>query len=124
MSWISVTSVLQLIVGLGLLNVWLVRPKSSTAYRGGGATSLREEFAVYGLPDVVFYIVGALKISAGVILIAGIWTPLPVRLAAAVIAALMVGALVMHVKVGDPVKKAVPATLMLAMSATIVVLTA
>jgi len=119
MSWISISSILQLVVGLGLLNVWLVRPQSATAYRGGGAASLREEFAVYGLPEAVFYVVGALKISAGVILIAGIWTPLPVRLAASVIAALMVGALAMHLKVGDPLKKALPATLMLAMSTTI-----
>jgi len=46
MSWLSVTAVLQLVVGLGLLNVWLVRSRSATEYRGGSATSLREEFAV------------------------------------------------------------------------------
>jgi hypothetical protein len=45
-----------------------------------------------------------------------------VREAAAVIAALMVGALLMHVKVGDPIKKAVPATIMLALSASIALL--
>jgi len=124
MAWLSVTSVLQLVVGLGLLNVWLVRSKSATEYRGGSATSLREEFAVYGLPGFAFYVVGILKVSAAIVLIAGVWFELPVRLAAAIIAALMVGALLMHLKVGDPIKRAVPATVMLVLSAAIVVLTA
>jgi len=125
MEWFSVAAVLQLIVGLGLLNVWLVRSKSATAYRGGTATSLREEFAVYGLPSAAFFVVGALKITSAVIFIVGVWvSALPVTIAAGVIAALMVGAIIMHVKVGDPVTKALPATAMLAMSASILLLTA
>ena len=120
MEWLSLTSVLQLVVGIGLLNVWLVRPRSATAYRGGSATSLQEEFAVYGLPSFAFYVVGALKVTSAVILIVGVWFALPVREAAGVIAALMVGALLMHVKVGDPIKKALPATTMLVLSAAIV----
>jgi hypothetical protein len=122
MSWLTVPSVLQLIVGIGLLNVWLVRPRSATAYRGGESTSLKEEFAVYGLPGFAFYAVGALKITAALVLIAGVWLELPVTIAAGVVAALMVGALLMHVKVGDPAMKALPATVMLALSATIVLL--
>ncbi len=123
MEWLTVPAVLQLIVGLGLLNVWLVRPKSPTAYRGGGAASLREEFAVYGLPGAAFYLVGALKIASALVLIAGVWLPLPVALAAAVIAALMVGAVVMHLKVRDPLSRALPATAMLVLSSTIILLT-
>jgi hypothetical protein len=122
MSWVSIPAVLQLIVGVGLLNVWLLRSKSATEYRGGSATSLREEFEAYGLPEIAFYVVGGLKILAGIVLIAGTWIALPVTLAAAVVAALMVGALAMHVKVGDPVKKSVPAALMLVMSLAIVIL--
>ena len=34
MEWLSLANLLQLIVGLGLLNVWLVRRRSATAYRG------------------------------------------------------------------------------------------
>lgn len=124
MGWLTVTTALQLIVGLGLLNVWLVRAASPTAYRGGEARSLREEFAVYGLPPLAFVLVGATKVAAAVVLIAGVWAPLPVRPAAAVVAALMVGALAMHVKVGDPARKALPATLMLVMNGAIVVLAA
>jgi hypothetical protein len=121
-----VVDVLQLVVGLGLLNVWIVRSRSATAYRGGDATSLREEFATYGLPAAAFVIVGVLKVASALVLIAGVWidAPVPVRIAASVVAALMVGAIAMHVKVGDPAKKALPATLMLAMSTTIALLAA
>lgn len=128
MSSLTVASVLQIVVGLGLLNVWLVRSKSATAYRGGEASSLRDEFAVYGLPSAVFYLVGALKITAAAVFIADVLAgsriDLPVGIAAGVVAALMVGALIMHVKVRDPIKKAVPASVMLAMSATIMLVTA
>lgn len=119
-----IVDVLQLVVGLGLLNVWIVRSRSATAYRGGDATSLREEFATYGLPAAAFVIVGVLKVASALVLIAGVWIDAPVRIAAGVVAALMVGAIAMHVKVGDPAKKALPATLMLAMSTTIALLAA
>lgn len=118
----SVASLLQVIVGLGLLNVWLVRGRSSTSYRGGTAGTLRDEFAAYGFPGFAYYLVGALKIGSAIILIAGVWMALPVRAAAGLVAALMVGALAMHLKVGDALIKSLPAALMLAMSAAIVAL--
>ncbi len=122
MEWLSLPNLLQIMVGLGLLNVWLVRRGSSTFYRGGSAKTLQEEFATYGLPGFAFYVVGALKIGAAVILVAGVWMALPVREAAGLVAALMLGAIVMHLKVGDPVAKSLPAAAMLAMSAAIVAL--
>ena len=122
MEWLSLASLLQLIVGLGLLNVWLVRGRSATSYRGGAAQTLQGEFAAYGLPGFAFYLVGALKIGAAVVLIAGVWFALPVRAAAGLVAALMIGAIAMHFKVGDPLMKSLPAALMLAMSAAIVAL--
>lgn len=122
MEWLSLTNLLQIIVGLGLLNVWLVRGRSSTSYRGGAAQTLQKEFAAYGLPGFAFYVVGALKIGAAVVLIAGVWMALPVRAAAGLVAALMIGALAMHLKVGDPLMKSLPAALMLALSAAIVAL--
>ncbi len=122
MEWLSLASLLQLIVGLGLLNVWLVRRRSATAYRGSTAQTLQEEFAAYGLPGFVFYLVGALKIGAAVVLIAGVWVALPVRAAAGLVVVLMLGAVAMHLKVSDPLSKAVPAALMLALSAAIVAL--
>ena len=118
----SVLVVLQLVVGLGLLNVWLLRSRSATSYRGGEARTLKEEFHAYGLPDSMFYLVGLLKVGAGVVLVAGVWLDLPVQAAAGVVALLMVSAIAMHVKVGDPVGRSVPAALMLIMSAGIVLL--
>jgi len=115
MSSSAVSIILQVIAGLGLINVWLVRPRSATAYRGGSAKTLREEFDAYGLPEWCFYAVGASKIVAAVLLIVGIWVPQVVMPAALVVAALMVGALAMHVKVKDPLTKSVPALLMLAL---------
>ena len=118
----TIASVLQILVGLGILNVWLLRRQSATAYRGGAAKNLKEEFAAYGLPAPMFYIVGGLKIICGVLLLVGLAYPPVVLPAAAVVAVLMVGAVAMHLKVGDPVTKYVPATLMLAMSGAICVI--
>ncbi len=112
-------SALQLIIGAALLNVWLVRARQSTAYRGGAARSLKQEFAEYGLPQALFYVVGTLKVISGVILIAGVWLPLPVAPAAAVVAALMIGAIAMHIRKKDPLVKSVPAVLLLALSAAL-----
>lgn len=118
----SISMILQVVVALGLLNVWLVRAGSATSYRGGDARSLKEEFAAYGLPAFFFYLVGALKIGSAVMLIAGIWIDALVMPAATIVAVLMVGALVMHVKVHDPAIKSLPAFLMLVMSGSLLVL--
>ncbi len=116
---LSISTLLQVVVALGLLNVWLLRAARATAYRGGDSRSLKEEFAAYGLPELAFYVVGALKILSAILLIAGIWYPALVLPAAAVVAVLMVGALAMHVKVQDPAIKSLPAFLMLLMSASL-----
>lgn len=122
MEWLSLVGLLQLIAGLGLLNVWLVRARSATSYRGGAAQTLQGEFAAYGLPGFVFYLVGVLKVGAAFALIAGVWIGLPVQAAAGLVAALMIGALAMHLKVGDPPMKSIPAAVMLALSVAIVAL--
>ena len=123
----GIVDVLQLVVGLGLLNVWLVRRDRPTAFRGGSATTLREEFAAYGLPPLAYPVVGTLKVTAALVLVAGALLPLPdaaVPAAAVVVAVLMLGAIAMHLKVRDPLVRALPATAMLALSAAIVALSA
>lgn len=112
--------ILQLVVGLGLLNVWMIRRRGPTGYRGGQAQTLRGEFEAYGLPSWMFFVVGGLKVVAGLALIAGIWVPVLVRPAALVVAALMVGAIAMHVKVKDPVQRSLPALAVLVMCLWIV----
>lgn len=116
---LTLDAILQLVLGLGLLNVWLVRSGKATGYRGGASTNLRDEFAAYGLSEGVFYAVGALKLGCAAALLAGLWMPNLILPAVSVLVALMVGALAMHVKVNDPPIKSLPAALMLAMSGTL-----
>ena len=114
-----VISILQIAVAAGLLNVWLLRFQRSTPYRGGDARSMREEFAVYGLPGWFRYVIGTLKVGSALCLIAGLWLRFLVFPAALLIALLMLGALAMHLKIRDPLKKSVPALVMLALTAAI-----
>ena len=113
------TTILQLIVALGILNVWLVRSGQATAYRGGSAKTLREEFAAYGLPFWFMWVVGVLKVGLALALLAGLWLQPVAQPAAIGLGLLMVGALVLHLKVGDPVKKALPSIAVLTMCAAI-----
>jgi hypothetical protein len=106
----------QIIVALGLVNVWILRFGRKTAYRGGAGESLPGEFAAYGLPSWSVWLVGALKLSCAALFVAGIWLPKAVAPAAGLLIGLMLGALLMHVKVRDPLIRSLPAALMLGMS--------
>lgn len=114
--------IIQVIVALGLLNVWLVRAAKSTAYRGGGAKTIREEFEVYGLPSFMVYVVGILKVLIALTMLAGIWLQFLVLPSAALLILLMIGAFIMHLKVKDPFKKTIPSLLMLGMAIAIALL--
>jgi len=105
----------QIIVALGLLNVWLLRFNRATSYRGGEAKNMTQEFVAYGLPVWSTYVVGALKVGSALCLIAGIWLQFLVLPAALVILFLMIAALVMHAKIHDPLIKSLPAFIMLAL---------
>lgn len=115
----TLSNLAELVVALGLLNVWLLRSKLSTPFRGGSSQNLRDEFHAYGLSDSVFRLVGTLKISCALALIAGLWLPLLTLPAAMIIVILMSGALSMHIKVGDPARKSIPAFFMLLLSLAI-----
>ena len=112
--------ILQIVAALGLLNVWLLRANRSTAYRGGAAGNMREEFAAYGLPAGMVIVVGVLKVGAALALIAGIWYRPLVLPAALLICVLMVGALAMHLKIHDAPRKSAPAAGMLTLGVLIV----
>ena len=114
--------VLQLIVALGILNVWLLRSKMATSYRGGNAKNLREEFATYGLPYWFMCVVGILKVGLAIALLAAIWVPALRQPAAFGMGVLMTGAFVMHLKVKDPISKALPSLWVLALCLAIALL--
>ena len=100
---------IQLAVALGLLNVWLLRTGKPTPWRGGAAKNMREEFAAYGLPSWFMWVIGSLKVTLAVLLIAGLWVRSIAAPAAIGVAVLMLGAVTMHIKAGDPLKKSLPA---------------
>lgn len=114
-----ITIFLQIFVAFGLLNVWVIRRDQKTPYRGSDASSLKSEFAAYGLPLWSFYVIGFIKISSALLLLLGLWIPFLVFPAALVVSLIMFGALCMHIKVRDPVKKFLPALIMLFFSIVI-----
>ncbi len=113
-------SALQVLIALGLINVWIVRFKKATSYRGAGAQNMKEEFAVYGLPDWSVYVVGFLKMVIAIIMILVLLVP-PLMITVGIpafglLSVLMLGAIAMHIKVKDSLIKTLPAISMLAMS--------
>jgi uncharacterized membrane protein YphA (DoxX/SURF4 family) len=112
----TAVTIIQIVVALGIFNVWLLRFGRSTDWRGGAATNMKEEFQVYGLPGWSMQVVGFLKLLFAVCLIVGIWLQPLTRPAAVGLAILMLGAVAMHIKVKDPLKKSLPALTMLVLS--------
>lgn len=74
----------------------------------------------YGLPAWCVVVGGVLKVGPALALLAGLWYPVLVRPAAVVVGVLMLGAVAMHRKARDPLKKYVPAVVMLALAVTLV----
>lgn len=99
----------QTAAALWILNVWFHRFNKDTGYRGGNATNMKEEFEEYGLSETTMYAVGAAKVSLAGLMLAGLVVPRVTRPASIGLAAFMVGAMGMHIKVGDSVKRYLPA---------------
>ncbi len=106
----------QSVAGLWILNVWFNRFNKDTGYRGGEATNMQEEFAEYGIPKNAMYAVGAMKVSLAVLMLVGNVAPKFTRPASLGLAAFMVGAMGMHFKVKDPIKRSLPAISVLSLS--------
>ena len=115
--------VLQLIISIGLINVWFFRFNKATEYRGGDAKNMREEFQAYGLPSWSMYLVGAAKVIIAVMLIVSIWLKELLIYNLLALAVLMIAAVLMHIKVKDPIKKSYPALSILFMIALILYFT-
>ncbi len=117
-----ITTILQIILALALINVWLVRFHKPTQYRGKGAANMEQEFKAYGLPTWFMYLVGAAKMLIAALLVIGLWIPAVVLPAASVLVILMLGAVAMHIKVRDVFIRTVPALLMLGMAVAVVLI--
>jgi len=112
--------ILILIVSIVVLSAWTWRLKMATIFRGENATTMLDEFLVYGLNENIMYMVGGLKILAALGLLLGLIYKKFIIPCALVIATLMLGAVFMHFKVSDEIHKFFPATLMLICSLSII----
>ena len=117
----NLSTILAALIGVALLNVWIIRVNCPTNYRGGAARTMKEEFQVYGLPDSLFVVVGGMKVGVALLLIGSLWLPQFVQPAALVLSILMLGAVVMHFKVSDPFRKAMPAVLLFCLALVLAV---
>ena len=106
------SKILSIAVGLTVINVWLFRSNKSTSYRGGDASSLLEEFQVYGLDDY-FLIIGIVKVSLAIMLLLSLYFKKLSFFASSGIAVMMLVAVYMHINVGDEIIKSMPASVML-----------
>ena len=119
---IVLVSILQIIIAIGLINVWIVRFHKPTRYRGRGAGNMEQEFHAYGLPTWFMYVVGGMKLIIAGLMIIGLWRHTIVYPIAWALVGLMVGAIAMHIKVRDPLMRTLPAIGMLLMAVGIIVL--
>ena len=107
---------LKLIVGLSILNVWLIQPNKPSKWRGGDATTITEEFSVYGLSKTFYYIVFAVKVGLSILLLVSINYDVFSLYSSIGLAALLGGSIAMHLKVKDALFKSFPAFLFMIMN--------
>ena len=109
-------------ISLIVLNVWFFRFNTFTIYRGGNATNMIEEFAVYGFSETVVYIIGGLKILAAFGLLFGFFLKKTILPSVSLMGTLMLGAIIMHFKINDEAIKFLPAGLLFISSLTVLYL--
>lgn len=118
----QLVSLFQVVIGLSVMRVWTINFNKSTPWRGGGARNMKEEFTAYGLPMWMVYFVGILKVIFSIGLIVGLWIPELISFSASGIAIFMFFAILMHVKIKDPIKKSIPALTFMVLSLLIIFL--
>jgi hypothetical protein len=115
---------LKIIVGLSILNVWLLQAHKPTKWRGGNnVESIIEEFKVYGLSKQFCYVVGFLKISFACVLIASVKFDYLTLIGSMGLTTLLLGSVIMHLKVKDALYKSFPAALFILMNLVIIFFT-
>ena len=102
---------LKIIVGISILNVWLLQKNKVTKWRGGEAQTIFEEFEVYGFSQQFCYVIGFLKVSLAIILFASIHFTELSLIGSLGLSILLLGSIGMHFKIKDPLYKSFPAFL-------------
>lgn len=112
----TLTVFFQLFLGIAMWDVWMFRYRTPGIFRGGDSTTMEEEFKVNGLSDSFRKLIRILKLSAGTLVIAGVWMDIAALIGGMMLVFLMAGAVSMHIKVKDPLYKAFPSFSFLLMS--------
>jgi uncharacterized membrane protein YphA (DoxX/SURF4 family) len=112
----GVIVIFQCFVAWFVFSVWTWRFHMETSFRAMGATSIPGEFAAYGYPPYFWKLIMVLKLCAAACLIAGLLVPAVTCVGAFVLVILMAGAVLSHVKVGDPAARSGASGTMLVMS--------
>jgi hypothetical protein len=107
MSW--VLAAVQIVVAVSVLFVWVIR-----------LPNVEREFREYHLSDVVRNAVGAAKISAAALLLAGLWYPGLVLPAASVMACFMLCAQYFHFRARHPAAQYLASFVLLLLSLLLV----
>ena len=110
---------LKIIIGISILNVWLIQSNKHTKWRGGAATTIIEEFNVYGLSKSFYVAIYILKVSLAILLLASIQFDVLTLVSSLGLALLLLGSILMHVKVKDAWYKSFPAFLFMLMNLVI-----
>ena len=110
---------LKIIIGISILNVWLIQSNKHTKWRGGDATTIIEEFNVYGLSKSFYVTIYILKVSLAILLLASIQFDVLTLVSSLGLALLLLGSILMHVKVKDAWYKSFPAFLFMLMNLVI-----
>ena len=105
---------LSLLVSVVVLSAWSFRFNQPSAFRGGDAVNMSEEFAIYGLSDSIMIPVGIVKVILALLLLAGgLKFPALIRPSAAAMSLFMMGAVYFHISVSDGIIPTLPAASML-----------
>ena len=117
----SIAILCQILIALGIFNVWILRRNRATPYRPDGAAGIEEEFRAYGLPSWMWKAVGATKVTLAILLLIGVAVPAIAPLAAGAMALLMLSAIGAHIRVSDPAVKSLPALAMFVLCTVVLV---
>jgi hypothetical protein len=117
----DVIIVIKVFIFFSIINVWFFRFGKPTSWRAENTNSMKEEFKAYGLSETLMYLVGGLKVLFAILLLVSIWLEIFAIPAAAGMSILMLGAIIMHFKISDPIKKSLPAFSFLILSAVIII---
>ena len=105
--------ILQGLVAFALLWIWVFRFGRSSFFRAGQSRNMKDEFAVYKLPEWSVWAVGGCKVLLSLCLLAGLLYEELVKPTALALSFFMLAAVWMHLKIRrDSLLKAAPAYLL------------